>query len=71
MTDPMNDRSANWSRGPLKVYFNRDDDRFFVPKYVPAMGWTINLAHPAAAATFVGLLVAVPLVTGLARLLHG
>lgn len=71
MTDPLHDNPANWSRGPLKVYFNRTDERFFVPKYAPALGWTINLAHPAAAATFLGLLVAVPLIAALAKVLHG
>ncbi len=71
MTDPLHDDPANWSRGPLKVYFNRADDRFFVPKYVPAFGWTINLAHPAAPLAFLGLLVAVPLLTAAAKALHG
>ena len=70
MTDPQHDMS-HWSRGPLKVYFNRADDRLVVPKFVPAMGWTVNLAHPLAGALFLGLLALVPLVTVVATALHG
>jgi uncharacterized membrane protein len=39
---------ANWSwRGPLGVYDSKRDTRLLVPKAVPAMGLTLNCAHPA------------------------
>jgi len=25
---------------------SEDDPRFFVPKRIPALGWTVNRAHP-------------------------
>ncbi len=55
----------NWTRGPIKLYFARADRRFWVPRYRPAFGWTINFAHPLAPAAIVGVLVA-PFVTSLA-----
>jgi uncharacterized membrane protein len=48
MADPMHDDPANWTRGPIKLYFARDDRRLIVPKYHAALGWTFNFAHPAA-----------------------
>lgn len=39
---------ANWSwRGPLGIYSSKRDTRLLVPKASPAMGWTLNFAHPA------------------------
>jgi uncharacterized membrane protein len=39
---------ANWSwRGPLGMYASKRDTRLFVPKATPAMGLTLNCAHPA------------------------
>jgi len=29
-------------------YHGPDDPRLFVPKRIPMMGWTVNLAHPHA-----------------------
>lgn len=29
-------------------YHGPDDPRFIVPKRIPVMGWTINMAHPFA-----------------------
>ena len=48
---------ANWSRGPLKLYFARDDERLWVPKFRPWLGWTINFAHPGAAMLLLALLL--------------
>ncbi len=48
MADPMHDDPANWTRGPLKFYFARDDRRLIVPKFYRWGGWTFNFAHPAA-----------------------
>jgi uncharacterized membrane protein len=57
VSDRYQANPKNWSRGPVKLYFAHDDPRLWVPKYVPAMGWTINLAHPAAGAVLLGLIV--------------
>ena len=57
MIDPMHDALTNWSRGPIKLYFNRADRRLFVPKHVASAGWTFNLAHPAAAVVMLAVMV--------------
>ena len=57
MIDPMHDTLTNWSRGPIKLYFNRADMRLFVPKHVASAGWTIKLAHPAAALVMLTVMV--------------
>jgi len=54
-TDNINQESINneeWSNpenwgGPdwMAVYFSKKDSRTWVPKKIPAMGWTINLAQ--------------------------
>ena len=56
---------ANWSDTVAGVYFSKRDTRVWVPKRVPAWGWTINLGHPAGAWWLVGLLAGLPLVAGL------
>lgn len=41
---------SNWShRSVFGIYFAKDDDRLWVPKALPALGWTLNFAHPAGA----------------------
>ena len=40
---------VNWGRGPLAVHFDRSDPRLLGPKRIPALGYTLNMAHPAAA----------------------
>ncbi len=47
---------ANWT-GPkwLSVYFSKRDARAWVPKQVPALGWTLNLGQPRGVAWFLGL----------------
>jgi uncharacterized membrane protein len=47
---------ANWSDSIVGVYFSKRDSRVWVPKRVPAFGWTLNLARPAGAWWLVGLL---------------
>jgi uncharacterized membrane protein len=48
----------NWS-GPGRdgFYFSKKDSRTWVPKSIPWMGWTLNLAKPAGAGWLVGLFV--------------
>ena len=45
-------RAENWSSGPkwLSIYFSHDDSRTWVPKRIPSMGWTLNLAKSGAVA---------------------
>lgn len=58
---------ANWSDSVVGVYFSKRDSRVWVPKRVPAWGWTINLGHPAGAWWLVALLAAGPVVGRLLR----
>ena len=41
--DLMNKNPDNW-KGIF--YFNRNDPRLTVPKFNPALGWTLNFANP-------------------------
>jgi len=52
----------NWS-GPkwLSVYFSKKDTRTWVPKQIPAMGWTINLGKTAGVLWLVAFLVGLPM----------
>jgi uncharacterized membrane protein len=52
----------NWS-GPGQggFYFSKQDSRTWVPKSIPAMGWTINVGQPAGARWLLGFLVGLPL----------
>lgn len=47
----------NWSVG---LYFSKKDSRTWVPKPVPWMGWTLNLAKRAGAFWMLGLLLVLP-----------
>ena len=38
-------------------YDDSTDPRFIVPKMNPALGWTLNIAHPRARIALVGLVV--------------
>lgn len=58
MADPMHDDQGNWSRGPLKIYFARNDPRLIVPKYHEKFGWTFNFAHAAAMPLMIAMLLA-------------
>lgn len=52
----------NWS-GPkwISVYFSKKDSRTWVPKQVPAMGWTVNLGRGAGIWWLVAALIGLPL----------
>ena len=54
----------NWSEGPklLCVYFSHRDSRTWVPKRIPWMGSTLNLAKLGGVAWMTGFLVGIPLV---------
>lgn len=45
--DAWNKDDKNW-RFFKSIYFNKDDDRIFLPKRIEWMGWTLNFAHPKA-----------------------
>ena len=51
----------NWSGSAIGFYFSKKDDRVWVPKSIPWMGWTLNLGQPAGARWLVGFLVGIPL----------
>ncbi|RUO30832.1 hypothetical protein CWE12_06230 [Aliidiomarina sedimenti] len=56
-------RSENWSRPRwLGLYFSKKDTRSWVPKQVPALGWTLNLGQPKGALWAVTLVVAAILI---------
>ncbi len=46
----------NWS-GPkwLSLYFSKRDSRVWVPKQIPALGWTVNLGSRKGAAWLLGI----------------
>ena len=46
------------------VYYNPADPRLWLPRRNPALGWTVNFAHPWAIPVVV-LLVVVPLVVAI------
>lgn len=47
----------NWSDEVFALYFSKRDSRTWVPKRHRELGWTLNLAHAAGAAWFIGLLL--------------
>ena len=53
----------NWG-GPvwMSVYFSKKDTRTWVPKQVPWMGFTLNLAHTAGVVWLVSIIVLVAVV---------
>lgn len=57
----------NWG-GPrwISVYFSKKDSRTWVPKQIPWMGWTLNLAKTSGVVSFLLIIIALfmlPLVT--------
>ncbi len=56
--DAMHQNPDNW-KGML--YFNRKDPRIFVPKFYPALGWTVNLGNAYSYLTLVGLALIITL----------
>jgi len=53
---------ANWT-GPkwLSVYFSKRDSRVWVPKQIPALGWTLNLGQPGGVFWMTAFIVGLPL----------
>jgi uncharacterized membrane protein len=53
----------NWT-GPkwLSLYFSKRDSRVWVPKQIPALGWTINLGQPKGVAWLFAIILALPLI---------
>ena len=49
----------NWS-GP-GFYFSKKDNRVWVPKSTPWMGWTLNIGHPAGAYLLFAFFIGIPL----------
>ncbi|MFW5830233.1 MAG: DUF5808 domain-containing protein [Planctomycetota bacterium] len=60
---------ANWTGSMLGVYFSKRDFRLWVPKRIPAMGWTINLGHPAGPRWLFGIMLVLALLPVLLTLL--
>ena len=54
---------ANWSDGPkwFCVYFSHNDSRTWVPKRIPWMGVTINMARTSGVVWLVSFILGVPL----------
>ena len=51
----------NWSGHKLlSVYFSKKDSRTWVPKQIPAMGWTINLGRPAGLVWLFVVIIGLP-----------
>lgn len=46
----------NWTAG---IYFSKCDSRVWVPKQIPAMGWTVNLGHRRGVAWMLGVFFAI------------
>jgi uncharacterized membrane protein len=57
----VNDREwhdpANWTGAVFPRYASERDTRLWVPKRNPALGSTLNFAHPASMRWLVGLLL--------------
>jgi serine/threonine protein kinase/LysM repeat protein len=51
---------GNWT-GPkwLSVYFSKRDSRAWVPKQIPALGWTVNLGNPRGAFALLAIVGAI------------
>ena len=71
--DPQQTNKSEWENpqnwaGPTwpSIYFSKTDTRTWVPKRVPAMGWTLNLGRTAGVFWLVGIIVAIPVLVLLA-----
>lgn len=49
--------SSNWIWGIF--YYNPQDKRLFIPKRIPVMGWTINLANTTPFLVITAIVIAV------------
>ena len=60
--------AENWNGRLIPgLYFSRRDSRLWVPKRVPYLGWTLNLAHPSVTwliTAFALLLIVAALLAG-------
>ncbi len=58
------ENDSNWTFGSdyLTVYFSQKDTRSVVPKKLPWMGWTFNLAKPGGVNRLVSSIFLVPLI---------
>lgn len=54
---------ANWTSGPkwLLMYISHKDSRTWVPKRIPWMGSTINIAKPGGVAWLIGWILGFPI----------
>jgi len=57
----MNGNPENYKLGLF--YFNRSDNRIFVPKLLSRTGWTLNFARPGAYLIVVGLVFLIVIVS--------
>lgn len=57
----MQEKETTWKWG---CYHNPYDSRLFVPKRLPSMGWTINIAHPLGKAIFFGTMALATVMIG-------
>jgi uncharacterized membrane protein len=64
------ENASNWT-GPrwLSIYHSPRDTRLWVPKQIPAFGWTINFRHRRARLCVALVLVGVALFVVLSNLL--
>ncbi len=53
----------NWT-GPVwcSIYFSKADSRVWVPKQIPALGWTLNLGRTGGLVWLLVFLIGLPLV---------
>jgi uncharacterized membrane protein len=57
----MNTNPENYKWGIF--YFNRGDQRIFVPKMISKMGWTLNFARPESYIIIAAFFVVIYLVS--------
>lgn len=62
----------NWG-GPrlMRVYFSKKDTRVWIPKPIPVLGWTLNLAQKAGSTWFSVIVFACVVVAGFAGYYFG
>jgi uncharacterized membrane protein len=63
-------KAENWHGGFLGIYSSQLDSRTVVPKRIPVMGWTLNMAKPASR-IFLGAILLVAAVSIVAGILRG
>jgi len=53
--DQWHDDHSNWRLGIF--YYNKKDKRFFPPKRLRSLGWTVNFANPYSFLTLLGIII--------------